>query len=105
MDEAAFFHHRLLDAGLPFAGVVANRVRTPLPDGDVSAEVEKLVGEPLAAKVLSTWEDERRLAARDRTNLDRLRKRLRRSPIIEIPELEDDVHDLRGLALMDEYLF
>jgi anion-transporting ArsA/GET3 family ATPase len=105
MDEAAFFHHRLMDAGLPFAGVVANRVRTPLPDGDVSAEVEKLVGEPLAAKVLATWEDERRLATRDRTNLDRLRKRLRRSPIIEIPELEDDVHDLRGLALMDEYLF
>jgi anion-transporting ArsA/GET3 family ATPase len=105
MDEAAFFHHRLLDAGLPFAGVVANRVRTPLPDGDVSAEVEELVGGPVAAKVLATWDDERRLAARDRTNLDRLRRRLRRSPMIEVPELDDDVHDLRGLALMDEYLF
>jgi anion-transporting ArsA/GET3 family ATPase len=105
IDEAAFFHHRLLDAGMPFAGVVANRVRTQLPEGDVSAEVEDLLGEPLAAKVLATWEDERRLAARDRANLDRLRKRLRRSPMIEIPELEDDVHDLHGLRRMDEYLF
>ena len=29
IDEAVFFHRRLLDAGLPFAGVVANRVYTP----------------------------------------------------------------------------
>jgi anion-transporting ArsA/GET3 family ATPase len=105
IDEAGFFHHRLLDAGLPFAGVVANRVRSELPTGDVSAEIEELVGQPLAGKVLATWEDERRLAARDRANLDRLRKRLGRSPLIEIPQLDDDVHDLVGLARMDEYLF
>ena len=61
--------------------------------------------EPLAGKVLQTWEDERRLAARDRGNLDRLKKRLGRRPLIEIPHLEEDVHDLRGLGLMDEYLF
>ena len=105
MEDAAFFHHRLLDAGLPFAGIVANRVRRELPAGDVSDEVEELVGEPLAAKVLATWEDERRLAARDRANLDRLRKRLRRSPMIEIPQLDEDVHDLAGLERVDEYLF
>ena len=96
---------RLLDAGLPFAGIVANRVRRELPADDVSDEVEELVGEPLAAKVLATWEDERRLAARDRANLDRLRKRLRRSPMIEIPQLDEDVHDLAGLERVDEYLF
>ena len=26
IDEAMYFHHRLLDAGLPFGGVVVNRV-------------------------------------------------------------------------------
>ncbi len=106
IEEAAFFQRRLLDAGLPFTGVVANRVHPQLADGkDVSAEVEQLLGEPLAGKVLQTWEDERRLAARDRGNLDRLKKRLGRRPLIEIPHLEEDVHDLRGLGLMDEYLF
>ena len=31
VEEAGCFHHRLLDAGLPFAGVVANRVRPAAP--------------------------------------------------------------------------
>lgn len=105
VEEAAFFHRRLLDAGLPFAGAVANRVHPPLPGGDASAEVVELVGEPLASKVLAGWEDQRRLAERDRVNLDDLRRRLRRRPMIEIPQLDDDVHDLDGLRRMDEYLF
>ena len=42
---------------------------------------------------------------KDSANLERLRKRLRRSPMIEIPQLDADVHDLHGLRLMDEYLF
>ena len=31
VEEAGWFHHRLLEAGLPFAGVVANRVRPAAP--------------------------------------------------------------------------
>jgi hypothetical protein len=55
--------------------------------------------------VARTFEEERRLAARDRRNLADLRKRLGRTPMIEVPHLEDDVHDLDGLRQMDEYLF
>jgi anion-transporting ArsA/GET3 family ATPase len=106
VDEATFFHHRLLDAGLPFAGVVANRVRPELPaDDGAGTELEELVGGDLAVKVLASFEDERRLAARDRANLERLRSRLRRSPMIEVPQLDADIHDLDGLRVMDEYLF
>ena len=50
IDEAAFFHHRLLDAGLPFAGVVANRVHPGVSEEDPAAELERLVGEALAAR-------------------------------------------------------
>jgi anion-transporting ArsA/GET3 family ATPase len=106
VEEAGWFHHRLLDAGLPFAGVVANRVRPPAPRGDPSAELDDLLGDPgLAHKVLRTFEDERRLAAQDRRNLAALAKLLGRKPMIEVPHLDDDVHDLAGLARMDEYLF
>ena len=71
IDEAAFFHHRLLDAGLPFAGIVANRVRPELPaENGAGAELEEMVGGELAAKVLASFEDERRLAARDQANLE-----------------------------------
>ena len=106
VDEAGWFHHRLLDAGLPFAGVVANRVRPEAPKGDPVAELASLLGdEALARMVARTFEEERRLAARDRRNLADLRKRLGRTPMIEVPHLEDDVHDLDGLRQMDEYLF
>jgi anion-transporting ArsA/GET3 family ATPase len=106
VDEAGWFHHRLLDAGLPFAGVVANRVRPAMPKGDPSKELAELLDdEALARKVLRTFEEERRLAAQDRRNLAALKKRLGRKPMIEVPHLDDDVHDLPGLRRMDEYLF
>jgi hypothetical protein len=105
IEEAGWFHHRLMDGGLPFAGAVANRVRPAPPRGDPGAEVEELLDGPLARKVLRTWEEERQLAARDRANLATLRHRLGRKPIIEIPYIDDDVHDLDGLRRMDEYLF
>jgi anion-transporting ArsA/GET3 family ATPase len=106
VEEAGWFHHRLLDAGLPFAGVVANRVRPAAPKGDPSGELLRLLGDQaLARRVMRTFEDERRLAAQDRRNLAALKKRLGRKPMIEIPHLDDDVHDLPGLRRMDEYLF
>jgi anion-transporting ArsA/GET3 family ATPase len=102
--EAAYFRHRLMDAGLPFAGVVANRVHRAGEATD-PAELNRLLGEPLARKVVRTYEQERRLAEQDRENLARLRRRLGRKPMIEVPHLRDDVHDLDGLRRMDEYLF
>ena len=46
VEEAGWFHHRLLDAGLPFAGVVANRVRPAAPRGNPAAELDELLGDP-----------------------------------------------------------
>ena len=106
VEEAGWFHHRLLDAGLPFAGVVANRVRPEVPNGDPSGELSALLGdEALVRRVLRTFEEERRLAAQDRANLAALKKRLGRKPMIEVPHLDDDVHDLDGLRRMDAHLF
>jgi anion-transporting ArsA/GET3 family ATPase len=104
VEEATYFHHRLMDAGLPFAGVVANRVHSAGAPSD-SAELVELLGEALARKVQRTYEEERRLAQRDSENLAELRRRLGRKPMIEVPHLHDDVHDLDGLRQMDEYLF
>jgi anion-transporting ArsA/GET3 family ATPase len=105
IEEAGWFHHRLLDSGLPFAGAVVNRVH-PLAGADGRApKLEPLLGEELARKVESNLEDYRRLAERDRENLELLRKRLRRKPLLPVPELDEDVHDLAGLARMNDHLF
>jgi anion-transporting ArsA/GET3 family ATPase len=104
IDEAGYFHHRLLDSGLPFAGAVVNRVH-PLAETDGAVELDELLGSELAEKVERNLEDYRRLAARDRENLDGLRRRLGRKPMIRVPDLDEDVHDLAGLARMNEHLF
>jgi len=103
VDEAAFFHHRLLDSGMPFGGVVVNRMHPVAPAS--AGEVVELLGEHLGGKVARNLEDFRRLAERDRRNLAALGERLGRTPMIEVPELDDDVHDLDGLARMNEHLF
>ena len=118
IEEAAFFRERLREADLPFAGVVANRVRRAdgVREGPGSArtgaisspdpaELERLLGEPLARKVMRSYEEERRLGERDRTNLAELRRKLGNKPMIEVPELDHDVHDLDGLEEMCAYLF
>jgi anion-transporting ArsA/GET3 family ATPase len=104
VEEAVWFHHRLMEGGLPFAGVVANRVHRAGGRSD-PAELAELLGPGLARKVTRTYEDERRLAAGDRRNLADLRRRIRRKPIVEVPHLHDDVHDLDGLRQMDAFLF
>ena len=104
VEEGIYFHRRLKDSGLPFAGVIANRVQVAGDPVD-RGELDRLLGGELAAKVYDSYEGARRLAERDRANLDMLRRRLRRTPMIEVPRLPDDVHDVAGLRRMDEFLF
>lgn len=106
VDEAVFFHRRLLDSGLPFAAAVVNRMH-PLAGTGAQDEAQLFdqLGDALAPKVLSNLEDYRVLAERDRRNLDRLRSALGRKRLITVPELDDDVHDLAGLERMNQYLF
>jgi anion-transporting ArsA/GET3 family ATPase len=104
LEDAVWFHHRLMEAGLPFSGVIANRVHQGGGHADPAALAAELGGD-LTAKVLRAYEDERRLAERDRAGLADLRSRIGRKPIVEVPHLHDDVHDLDGLRQMDEYLF
>jgi anion-transporting ArsA/GET3 family ATPase len=102
--EAIEFHHRLFDAGLPFAGAVVNRVHAVEP-GATAEGLEGFAGEELAHKVADSLTDNRRLAERDRANLGALKRRLRRKPMIQVPELDEEVHDLSGLRAVGAHLF
>jgi anion-transporting ArsA/GET3 family ATPase len=102
VEEATYFHHRLLDSGLPFSGVVVNRMHPPLPD---DGDLRGLVDDELAAKVAASIADQRTLAERDRVNLRGLQARMGRKPMVRVPELDEEVHDLPGLARLNEHLF
>jgi anion-transporting ArsA/GET3 family ATPase len=107
IDEAIFFHRRLREGALPFGGVIVNRMHEEVGTnvrGD-TAEVTELVGEKLARKVVHTFEDYRRLAERDRANVALLEQELDGEPMIVVPYLDGDVHDIAGLARVNERLF
>ena len=108
IDEAVFFRDRLDERGMPFGGVIVNRVHDDPGRGGSSERLEDdlvgVVGDDLGRKVARNFEDYRALGRRDRDSIARLRDELDR-PLILIPYLDDDVYDIRGLMRMNEHLF
>lgn len=111
IEESVFFHSKLVEAGMNFGAAVVNRVRYRLIDGpadpqEVESEVEREVGDPdLAERLAQNLTEYELLAERDERNVEVLRKRLGGAPLIRVPYLDTDVHDLAGLAEIDRYLF
>lgn len=109
--EALHFHRKLLEAELPFAGAIVNKVHR---EADFSGETAELRDELAAAlgdrelgdRVAANFDDFRALAQSDRANIERLTAELRRGDaVIEVPYLDHDVHDLAGLFDVNRYLF
>jgi anion-transporting ArsA/GET3 family ATPase len=106
IDESVFFRRRLRESRLPFAGAVVNRM-TEGPSGEVDVEddLTALLGDKLGQKIARNFEDHRQLAEHDREQVARLARELRGEPLITVPLLDDDVHDVAGLAAINEHLF
>jgi anion-transporting ArsA/GET3 family ATPase len=111
VDEAVYFHRKLVEAKLPFGGVIVNKVHYPTEklrgDGDdlPAALAEKLGDEDLGRRVAENFADYQALAERDARNIERLAKELRTKGVIRVPYLDEDVHDLAGLDEINRYLF
>ena len=111
VDEAVYFHRKLVEAKLPFGGVIVNKVHYPAEhlrgDGEGLGEelAEKLGDEGLAGRVEENFADYQALAERDARNIKRLAAELRTKAVIRVPYLDEDVHDLAGLAEINRYLF
>jgi anion-transporting ArsA/GET3 family ATPase len=109
IDEAIWFRRTLQHSRLPFAGVVVNRVHHDLL-GDaepqhVGAALSRRLDADLAAKVAANFLDYHVLARRDHGNIARLAEELGDHPLLLVPQLDDDVHDVQGLLRVHRYLF
>jgi anion-transporting ArsA/GET3 family ATPase len=95
LDEALYFHRRLVEREMPFVGFIVNRLhpaaplspgRGPGPDID----------DDLGDRLVEVFKDYRRLSKAEMRNVDRLEAETGVAPVL-VPELEGDVHDLDGL--------
>jgi anion-transporting ArsA/GET3 family ATPase len=109
INEAIWFRRTLQETGLPFAGVIVNRVHHDIlgesePEDLLSALGQELAPD-LAARVAENFFDYHRLARRDAHNVARLHDELGDQPLLLVPHLDDDVHDVAGLLRVHRYLF
>jgi len=111
IEEAVFFHSKLVEQKMNFAGVVVNRVRYRLSAGVRNGNgLEKKLGtelddRKLAEKMVHNLEEYDALALRDVKNVNRLTDNLNGEPVIRVPYLDTDVHDIGGLSEICSYLF
>jgi anion-transporting ArsA/GET3 family ATPase len=107
-DEAIFFRGKLAEAGMPFGGLIVNRMQLDSVEGDPAEAAATLGGElpeALREKVAETVREQQALAARDAASLERLMTELDVDDPVIVPLLEGDVHDVDGLAQVHLHLF
>jgi anion-transporting ArsA/GET3 family ATPase len=111
IEEAVFFHSKLIEANMNFAGAVVNRVRYRLGSRipKLKALTEKIEAETgdaeLADRAARNLIEYDVLARRDNDNIADLSEQLGGDPVIRIPYLDTDVHDVAGLCEINRFLF
>jgi anion-transporting ArsA/GET3 family ATPase len=107
--EASYFVDRLSAESMPLAGMVLNRVRTSevprlsAERAEVGADaLDEAGGHELTAAILRVHAARAQLAVRDRRMRDRFTSAHPEVPLVEVPALSTDVHDLDGLRRVAE---
>jgi anion-transporting ArsA/GET3 family ATPase len=111
IDEALEFRARLAQARMALGGAIVNRVHVDELGERDAGDVEPLLVEAglsaaLAEQVAAAFADEHALTRRDAANVAQLAGALGRGvPLIEVPQLDEDLHDAAGLVALHGHLF
>jgi anion-transporting ArsA/GET3 family ATPase len=105
--EASYFRDKLAEQKLPFGGAIVNKVHRAggALTEKAADDLKEALGEDLGDRVAANYDDYRRLADRDALNIEGLAKKLGTDHIIQVPYLDQDVHDLAGLFEVNSFLF
>ncbi|HTA35959.1 MAG TPA: ArsA-related P-loop ATPase [Solirubrobacteraceae bacterium] len=107
--EIEYLAERLAQREMSRGALIVNRVHFDGLDGHSTEQVQELIepelGERLAARVAGNLADFDVLVQRDRNTIARLARELDEPNPIVVPHLDEDVHDLAGLASLAESLF
>ncbi|HYD10626.1 MAG TPA: ArsA-related P-loop ATPase [Acidimicrobiales bacterium] len=107
VDEAAFFARKLASTHLPVEALIVNRMHPRFGDGRGEADrarASTLAGTAIGS-LYANLADFREMADEEDTHLRGLAEQVAPAPVVKVPFLADDVHDLRTLAQIGSYLF
>jgi anion-transporting ArsA/GET3 family ATPase len=105
LDEALYFHERLSEKKMPFLGFIVNRVH-PDPAREVTTRAagrETRIDVRLERALLEVYHDQQVVARVEHRAIARLEVDTGECPIL-VHELDQDVHDLRGLREVGEMM-
>lgn len=108
--EAVWFAERLEGQGIGRSAGVVNRIHPLFGPGDAAEAAGRASGAdadglPAVAALWRNVAELRAVAAAERAALAPLRERLGEAPIVEVPLLAADVHDVETLNAITEHLF
>ena len=106
LDEATWFADQLERSGRRVRALVVNRVHPRPTEGPVDRYAELARNHPgtALAALAATVVDQCAIADHERTQIGHLADRIRPAPVVLVPFLDDDVHDLHGLGRIADHL-
>jgi len=107
VDEAAYFAKKLAQTHLPVEALIVNRMHPRFGDGRAEADrarAETLTG-TAAGSLYANLADFRQMADEEEGELVGLAEQVAPAPLVRVPFLADDVHDLGTLAEIGSHLF
>lgn len=107
VEEAAYFAARLSEAGIAVRALIVNRMHPRFSGASPGALRERaraLAGTDLGG-LYGNLADFVQVAANEEAHLEGLTARLVPAPVVRVPFLESDVHDLAGLDEVASHLF
>jgi anion-transporting ArsA/GET3 family ATPase len=107
VDEATYFAAKLHESNIPVRALVVNRMHPRFNDATPGASrrrAERFEGSALG-DLYSNLADFAQVAADEEDHLRGLAERVAPAPVVRVPFLRSDVHDLTGLSEIAKYLF
>lgn len=107
VEEATYFADRLAEGSIRVAALVVNRMHPRFGSGLAEATRERarsLEGTDLGA-LFANLADFELVAAREEEHLAGLAARVDPAPVVRVPFLDSDVHDIGGLDAIAAHLF
>ncbi len=105
--EATYFAEKLAEGGISVRSLIVNRMHPRFDGGLAEAtdeRAEALAGSPIGS-LYRNLADFQLVASREEENLAGLAEKVAPAPVVRVPFLRSDVHDLEGLRLIEAELF